>query len=93
MAFIQLFHTSALKRKTSKKQTTDSILSINESLQENLCRVREMGVIWNLSFSPFRVFPRLFTHGGTSAGGQSVNGGGGHRPYGGNQTLIEYIIN
>ena len=24
-----------------------------------------------------RVFPRLFTHGGTSAGGQSVNGGGG----------------
>ena len=43
-----------------------------------------------------RVFPRLFTHGGgfvpppyeggTSAGGQSVNGGtheGGHRPYGG----------
>ena len=34
-----------------------------------------------------RVFPRPFTHeGGTSAGGQSVNGGtheGGHRPYGG----------
>ena len=43
---------------------------------------------------PGRVFPRPFTHGGicpppiwgTSAGGQSVNGGaheGGHRPYGG----------
>ena len=37
---------------------------------------------------PGRVFPRSFTHGGTSAGGQSVNGGGGgtheggHRPYG-----------
>ena len=42
-----------------------------------------------------RVFPRPFTHrgdlsphmgGGTSAGGESVNGGtheGGHRPYGG----------
>ena len=24
-----------------------------------------------------RVFPRPFRHGGTSAGGQSVNGGGG----------------
>ena len=39
---------------------------------------------------PGRVFPRQFTHGGTSAGEQSVNGGGGggaheggHRPYGG----------
>ena len=31
-----------------KKQTTDSILSINELLQENICRVREMGVIWNM---------------------------------------------
>ena len=34
--------------------------------------------------------------GGTSAGGQSVNGGtheGGHRPYGGDLTLIDYIIN
>ena len=34
---------------------------------------------------------------GTSAGGQSVNGGtyeGGHRPYGGGDlTLIDYIIN
>ena len=29
--------------------------------------------------------------GGTSAGGQSVNGG--HRPYGGDLTLIDYIIN
>ena len=32
-----------------------------------------------------------------SAGGQSVNGGrtheGGHRPYGGDLTLIDYIIN
>ena len=38
---------------------------------------------------PYRVFPRLFTHGGgggTNAGGQSVNGGtheGENRPYGG----------
>ena len=36
---------------------------------------------------PGRVFPGPFTHGRTSAGGQSVNGGGthegGHRPYGG----------
>ena len=53
-----------------------------------------------------RVFPRLFTHGGDlsplhmgegkSAGGQSINGGtheGGHRPYGGGLTLIDYIIN
>ena len=50
-----------------------------------------------------RVFPRPFTHGelspdmgGASAGGQSVNGGtheGGHRPYGGDLTLIDYIIN
>ena len=34
--------------------------------------------------------------GGTSAGGQSVNVGtheGGHRPYGGDLTLIDYIIN
>ena len=36
--------------------------------------------------------------GGTSAGGQSVNGGthkGGHRPYSvwGDLTLIDYIIN
>ena len=35
---------------------------------------------------PGRVFPRPFTHGGTSAGGQSVNGGetheGGHTPLG-----------
>ena len=33
--------------------------------------------------------------GETSAGGQSVNGGtheGGHRPYGGDLTLIDYII-
>ena len=53
--------------------------------------------------SNYRVFPRPFTHGGdlsiwggTSAGGQSVNGGtheGGHRPYGGDLTLIDYIIN
>ena len=35
-----------------KKQATDGILSINESLQENLCRVREIGVTWNLSLSP-----------------------------------------
>ena len=45
---------------------------------------------------PSRVFPRPFTYGGTSAGGQSVNGGtheGGHRPYGGDLTLIDYIIN
>ena len=39
-------------------------------------------------FEKSRVFPRPFTHGEvTSAGGQSVNGGGtqegGHRPYGG----------
>ena len=47
-----------------------------------------------------RVFPRPFTHeggGGTSAGIQSVNGErtheGGHRPYGGDLTLIDYIIN
>ena len=44
-----------------------------------------------------RVFPRPFTHGGISAGGQSVNGGdlmkGGQRPYGGDLTLIDYIIN
>ena len=34
--------------------------------------------------------------GGTSAGGQSVNGWtheGRHRPYGGDLTLIDYIIN
>ena len=33
---------------------------------------------------------------GTNAGGQSINGGthkGGHRPYGGDLTLIDYIIN
>ena len=51
-----------------------------------------------------RVFLTPFTHGedlsshmgGTSAGGQSVNGGtheGGHRPYGGDLTLTDYIIN
>ena len=54
-----------------------------------------------------RVSARPFTHGGnlsppiwggTSAGGQSVNGGtheGGHRPYGGGGglTLIDYLIN
>ena len=52
-----------------------------------------------------RVSPRPFTHGRdlsppiwgeTSAGGQSVNGGtheGGHRPYGGDLTLIDHIIN
>ena len=34
-----------------KKQTTDSILSINKLLQENIHRVREMGVIWNVSLS------------------------------------------
>ena len=35
-------------------------------------------------------------HMGASAGGQSINGGnheGGHRPYGGDLTLIDYIIN
>ena len=37
-------------------------------------------------------------YGGTRARGQSVNGGGGaheggHRPYGEDLTLIEYIIN
>ena len=35
-------------------------------------------------------------YGGTSVGGQSINGGtheGGHRPYGGDLTLINYIIN
>ena len=32
-----------------------------------------------------RVFPRPFTHGGTHEGG--------HRPYGGDLTLIDYIIN
>ena len=34
--------------------------------------------------------------GGTSARGQSVNGGtheGGHKPYQGDLTLIDYIIN
>ena len=50
-----------------------------------------------------RVFPRPFTHGGIcpphmgdKCRGQSVNGGtheGGHRPYGGDLTLIDYIIN
>ena len=51
-----------------------------------------------------RVFPRPFTHGGgicppyggTNAGGQSINGGtheGGHEPYEGDLTLIDYIIN
>ena len=55
-----------------------------------------------LSFSPSlsdssRVFPRPPTHGG---GGQvqedkDLMGGthGGHRPYGGDLTLIDYIIN
>ena len=47
-------------------------------------------------------FPGSFRHGGTSAGGQSVNGGdegghrhheGGHRHHGGNLILIDYIIN
>ena len=47
-----------------------------------------------------RVFPRPFTHGGicpllpyggTSAGGQSVNGGETHEE--GDLTLIDYIIN
>ena len=45
---------------------------------------------------PGRVFPRPFTHGGTSAGGQSVNGGtheGGHIDLMGDLTLIDYIIN
>ena len=53
---------------------------------------------------PGRVFPRPFTHGGNCPppyGGdkcrrQSVNGGtheGGHKPYGGDLTLIDYIIN
>ena len=46
---------------------------------------------------PNRVFPRLFTHGGTSAGGQSVNGGGGLMRWDidlmGDLTLIDYIIN
>ena len=39
-----------------------------------------------------RVFPRPFTHGGLSAGGQSVNGGlmRGHRPYGGPNFDILY---
>ena len=44
-----------------------------------------------------RVFPRLFTHGrdlsphgGTSAGGQSINGGGTHER---DLTLIDYILN
>ena len=40
-----------------------------------------------------RVFPRPFTHGGIC---QSVNGGtheGADRPYGGDLTLIDYIIN
>ena len=46
-----------------------------------------------------RVFPRPFRHGGgTSAGGQSVNGGGGLLSgdinlMGGNLTWIDYIIN
>ena len=38
---------------------------------------------WKVIDLESRVFTRLFTHGGTSAGGQSVNGGtheGGHRP-------------
>ena len=42
-----------------------------------------------------RVFPRSFTHGGTSVGGQSVNGGtheGGHSLMG-DLTLIDYIKN
>ena len=54
------------------------------------------GVVNTALTRPGRVFPRPFTHGGTSAGGQSVHGGthdGGHRPYGGDLTLIDYIIN
>ena len=47
---------------------------------------------------PGRVFPRPFTHGGggTSAGGQSVNGGlirADIHFMGGDLTLIDYIIN
>ena len=51
---------------------------------------------------PGRVFPRPLTHGGFpphmggKCRGQSVNGGtheGEHRPYGGDLTLIDYIIN
>ena len=46
---------------------------------------------------PGRVFPRPFTHGGgTSAGGQSFNGGsheGDIDLMGGDLTLIDYIIN
>ena len=45
---------------------------------------------------PDRVFPRPFTHGGTSAGGQSVNGEGlmrGDIDLMGDLTLIDYIIN
>ena len=54
----------------------------------------------NLSFTG-RVFPRPFTHGGDLStphmGGDKVLMGGlmrgGHRPYGGGLTLIDYIIN
>ena len=45
----------------------------------------------------FRVFPRPFTHGGRQVqGDKALMGGlmrGGHRPYGGDLTLIDYIIN
>ena len=33
-------------------QLADSVLSINELPQENLCRVREMKVTWNLCLCP-----------------------------------------
>ena len=46
---------------------------------------------------PGGVFPRPFTHGGgDKCRRQSVNEGtheGGHKPYGGDLTLIDYIIN
>ena len=49
-----------------------------------------------LSCSLPRVFLRPFTHRG-GGGGQSVNRGGlirgGHRPYEGDLTLIDYTIN
>ena len=43
-----------------------------------------------------RVFPRPFTHwGGGDLGGQSIDGGtheGGHRPYGGGDLTLIWMI-
>ena len=72
-----------------------------------ICLQNTFSLIWQSSstlpdIDISRVFPRPFTHGGICpptphmVGGQSVNGGtheGGHRPYEGDLTLIDYIIN